>query len=508
MALPFVLALLTGCDPHDATVTGEYAIYFAQATSDNLVRLHDAYNVDDCDYTQTDPLSDSIDTDQIFKDECWTKKVEAEKKFQDDYKLTPLDCRYYGSKPYNGNAIRTRDTIIPGWEEEYEAQCCVESFDDDPDNDPDGSLFTPREKDENGRDTGPYNPDCTLRSADYMRWLDDKAYYLNTGKVTTYREEALITAEGDLQLTVHMNTPFGDVRFGWVVKPDYDPQQCATVDGKVTNEPLFGDADVLKNWSADEDGKTLFNINAGTYQVNPFKGDDYWYFDPKWAAASGFSRFGDEDAYVYSTDYQEYLDDQGVYVPFWVSTNDDGRITGGYGEATNASFHELNCGANDDTCNLKDYPDFVQMMKDNFINGGTDEDGNEVEPVNNELQNFGRLSRDDFPLDIKIEDNSWRVTAPGKGDDAAGLDNWVGVNASWVRFDADIDTLKGLQPGAQDKPLKGDFQLYLTSAATSGSVWFFHGTFEIDTIERDTWGYSPELDELKRDENDTTECGG
>jgi len=493
MALPFVLALLTGCDPHDATVTGNYAMYFAEATSDNILRLKQQYAPSECAYTQNDPRAPDIDSSQIFADDCWTEKKDAEAQFQKDYNLTPIDCRTFGSSPYNDNPIRIRDTMVPGWEDEYEQYCCVESRDADPANDPDGDVFT--------------TDDCHVETGHFMNWLDDKAYYLNTDKVESYREEAVLTSEGDLQLTVHTSTPFGDVRFGWVVKPDYAPTQCATVDGKTEEQPLFGDADVVQNWSATEDGGTLFYLNAGAFQVNPNNTGDYWFFDHKWDAAYGFSRFGDEDAYLYATDYQEYVDTAGAYVPYWVATGDNGAVVGGYDNAELATYHELNCGEGDDTCAIETYPDFVESMKDNFINGGTDADGNTVAPAQDDLANYGRLPQDTFPFNVKIEDNGWREIDPGKGTDGTGFANWVGVNPSWVHLDNSLDDLKAVEPGTQDKPITGEFQIYLTSADTSGSVWFFHGKFEITTVERDTWGYSPELDDIKREENATPVCG-
>ncbi len=498
MALPLVLALLAGCDPHDATVSGKYAMYFSEAVSDNILRLRQqaAYAPVQCEFEQSDPLADEIDDEKIFDDKCWDEKVAAEEKFQADYKLDAFDCRTFDVAPYNSNSIRIRDAVVPGWEQEYEEFCCAESRDDDPDNDPDGDMLTPN--------------DCTVATGKFMDWLDDRSYYVNHGEVTTWREEAVITSEGDLQLTLHMDTPFGDVRFGWLVDPTFQPTECVDDGDGAKEQALFGDENVLENWAAaEEEGTTLFYLNAGAAQINPNNTADAWYFEQDWSAAAGFSRFGDESAYMYGTDYAEYDSNSGAYYPYYVSTDDDGKVTTGYGDAGTERYTELNCDpdAPADCGKFKDYADFLESMNDNFTNGGTNEDGDDVAPADDDLQNFGKLSQDDFPFHVKIEDNSWRKTEVGGGDDPAGLDNWVGVNPGWVRFQMEPEAFRAIEPGTLDSPLKGDFQIYLISAESTGSVWFFQGSFEITTIERDTWGYSPELDDQKRAENDTKTCG-
>lgn len=176
-----------------------------------------------------------------------------------------------------------------------------------------------------------------------------------------------------------------------------------------------------------------------------------------------------------------------------MSTDDDGKVTGGYGQSGNPRYTELNCDASSpaDCAKFKDYADFLESMKDNFNNGGEDADGNRVEPAQDDLANYGRLPQDEYAFEVKVEDNSWRKTEPGKGDDASGFDNWVGVNANWVRFQMEPADLAAIEPGAQSTPIKGDFQMLLYSQDSSGSYWTFNGSFEITTIERDTWGYSP-----------------
>jgi hypothetical protein len=496
MALPLVLSLLVGCDPHDATVAGRFAMYFAEATSSNILRVQQDYPPVECDYEQTDPLAD-IDEKQIFEDECWAKHVEAEKVFQEDYDLTPVDCRTFGGAPYNDNAIRIRDSVIPGWEEQYEAFCCAESHDDDPDNDPDGNILTP--------------DDCTVRTGRYSTFPTEKAFYLYQGDIESYREEAVLTAEGDLQLTIHTTTKFGDMRFGWVIDPDFSPTECVENEkGEAEERSLFNDGNWIDGWSAnDPDGMTVYHLNAGAIQANPNKVDDYWYFHRTWSAGAGFSRFGDEDAYMYSTDYIDYAkDSDGNYAvnPLWVGRDDEGNVVSGYGNYGTEQYPELNCGDGDNCKNFSDYNDFYEAIVDNFNNGGEDRNGDAVIPVDYELEELAALPHDDFPLYVRVEDNSWRYTAEGAGTDASGFDGWVSVNPNWVRFDWSREDLAAITTGQLSKPLKGDFQLYMYSSDNTGSVWFYRGSFEITNVAVDTWGYE-ELDEIKREENNTPECG-
>jgi hypothetical protein len=505
MALPFVLILLAGCDPQDATVTGQFAMYFAQATSSNILRVQQDYAPVSCDYALSDPLDKSLDDlsekelrEKLFVDEpCWEERVAAEAQFEADYNLTPFDCRTFGGSPYNDNGIRIRDTLIPGWETQYEDFCCEEAFDDDDSNDPDGNIFTA--------------DDCTVRRGRYSTFMTEKAFYLHQGQLDgSYRQEAILTAEGDLQLTVHVDTQFGDMRFGWVIDPDFAPTECVEVDGKAVERSLFDDGNWIDGWSKDDpDGMTVYHLNAGSVQANPNKVDDYWYFHRSWSAGAGFSRFGDEDAYMFSSDYIDYaVDSSGNYSvsPMWVGRDDAGKVVSGYGNYGTEQYTELNCGDGDSCSSFKDYDDFYESMVDNFNNGGEDKQGNQVIPVDRELEALAGLSYDEFPFHVRMEDNSWRTTVEGEGTDAAGFDGWTSANPNWVRFDWSREELAAITTGNLSKPLKGEFQLYMYSSDNTGSVWFYQGEFEITHVGEDVWGYE-QLEDITREKNDTPECG-
>ena len=82
----------------------------------------------------------------------------------------------------------------------------------------------------------------------------------------------------------------------------------------------------------------------------------------------------------------------------------------------------------------------------------------------------------------------------------------MSANPNWVRFDWTREELEAITTGTLSKPLKGDFQMYMYSSDNTGSVWFYRGEFEITKVAEDVWGYD-ELDEIKREENGTPECG-
>lgn len=508
------LLFLAACDPHDAEITGDYAMYLSEATSDNLERLRLDYSPPACEFDQSDPRIDEADIKyaEIFTDACYQERVALEKQFQEDWDLTPVDCRDLSEL----NAIELRDSILPGFEEEYEKQCCIESWDDEKgnydaensftDNDPDGVLF-PLDDDGNLQN----NNDCTLMEPKYNTWLNDYAFYLNRGKLETWREEVLLTTEGDLLFTAHTQTPFGDFRFFWVIDPKFQPIECVDVDGVSTLRPL--DGDWVEGWSntePDDEGYTVYMVNAYGYQVSPANGD-YWYFNKDWSAAYTGGKFGDEDLFGNGVNYTDYNQGAEVEVPFWVATNDAGEVEGGYGTYPDAQYEELDCGENfnaDDECtNFTDYADFRQMVVDNMTNGGTDRSGDIVPPVETEFERLGRLPHDEFPWRVKVEDNSWRPTPEGQGSEATKFDNWVALAPVHIRFKTDRDTLAGLEPGSLDTPIEGDFQLMSASANSSNSQMLIRGEFTITNIERDIWGYSPTLDAQKREENETPVCG-
>ncbi len=497
MAMPFVLTLLLACDPHDAEINASYAVYLGEATSPNVLTLRTVQDKSVCKYADYD--KEKPDS-QVFDDDCYKQQVKEEEAFAKVLGATQLDCRnLQGSTP-----AQYRDARLKGFD--YEVNCCEEALDDDTANDPDGSELT--------------EDDCTPIDPIYFDWLDDNAYYVVTGKAEsgdgdTYREEVVLTSEGDLQMTVHTHTEFGDFRFGWVIDPKFQPQVCTEdEDGKTVLEDV--DGDWIEGWSssADSDGWTTVLLNTGASQQNPSDlAAAAWYFDDSWDAGVAFGRMENEEFYqtTFPTDYADVhaaTNDAPYGVPLWVAQNDDGTLDGsaGYGHLQgfggDYTFDKFDCLNN---CNeYAGYAEFYDTVRQRVVEGGAS-GGAPVEPFNSEFARFGQVSEKDVPVTIQVEDNSWRIGETNAAASPQGLNGWVGIAPSYVRFKGDVKLAK-LVPGKLDKPIEGEFQLYRASVSTSSKM-MIHGSFTINNIAKDTWGYAPTLEETKREENNTPTCG-
>lgn len=397
------LALLVGCNPQDAEVNGQFALYLDAKSSENIRRL-DARN----------PVANRLDA----------------------LELTPVDCR-----PLVDREEERLDGV------DYQADCGAAD-----------------------EATGEW----AAGEPEWMTWLTGYPYYLRQGEFGTdkelapWRTEAVLTSEGDLQLTVHVRMePFGDFRFGWVVDPDFQPQAC--VDGEGESQwSQIDDGSWLEHWSTGESG-TLWHLTAGSYQLNPRATEsyDYWIFPREWSAGYSFSRFGDEEFTGRATDYLDPL-----YVPIYHGTYGNSGGTLPYDNA---------------------YADWLA----------------EVDTALAESNELATLGKSSFPIVYKLEDNAWRwedetdTDGDGAADDptAAGLEDWIGVSTSWVR----IDNPDAIQLD-NTEPVTGDFQIYLETASASSKA-LVSGSFSITKIREDVWGYDPTLEEIKAEDNGTPECG-
>lgn len=401
-----VLALLVGCNPQDAEVSGSYVAYLANEGSENVLRL-ERYGV---------PVSEQAA----------------------DLGLTPVDCR---DLDYLREDAET--------EEEADAAVAAERLP--------GVDYNTECLDENGERKEP----------SYFTWLNQYSYWKSEGnfgpdkKLEPWRSEAVITSEGDLQLTIHVRVKgIGDMRFGWVIDPDFAPIECVDgVDGSVAQAV---DGNWLNGWSAGEESGTLWFLNSGSYQINPSDNGEYWYLPEDWRAGHSFARFEDETFYAHSMDYND------VYgQPMWVYSYAGGAFDAPRGGA----------GA---------YGAWRDAITETMA-GVTD---------------FADLGKSDFEQTFKIEDNSWREVTDAEVSDAAGLDGWVGVSPSWVRVDNPGDIRIGT-----DTPVTGEFQIYLEGVAAA-SKFIVKGEFKINNIREDVWGYAPTLEERKQEENGTVGCDG
>ncbi len=441
MSLLFVLALLVGCTPQDADIQATYAMYFAADSSENLAILS------------------REGTD-----------VEASAT-QGKLGLTAIDCRDLSAM----SSAEREAARLAGVD--YAAECCE------------------------GASAG--DEECTIQPG-WFDWVNDYAYYLKEGPVDAWRTEAVLTTEGDLQLTVHMDVgEFGDFRFGWVVDPTFQPVECVDGEGGAVEQEV--DGDWLTNWSANEEKGTLWHLNAGSFQINPSDYGAAWYLEQEWQAGYSFARFGQEEFYGHATDYSDPL-----YRPLYLNTytgdcddggDNDGDCTGdsagmendgnpACSEADYAADPECEAGLSFEgpqaPASRGDYAGWLDNV-DDYFNGSRD----------TSLNDLATLGKSAFPVVMKLEDNGWREV----DDVSAGLDNWIGVSSSWVQIDNPEDI--GVHP---DKPITGSFQMYLEGVAAASKL-FVGGTFSIENVRDDVWGYSPTLEDRKREENSTPVCG-
>lgn len=327
--------------------------------------------------------------------------------------------------------------------------------------------------------------DGNPRGAHWYSWLDDFPYYRKEGKLEPYRVEAVITSEGDLQLTVHMDVArFGDFRFGWVVDPDFQPVDC--VDNEAGGSELAQvDGNWLESWSEGTDG-TLFHLNAFAYQLNPANHDAYWTIDQEWMAGDSFGRFAEEPFYGQGT---SYLDGEGW--PIYLLDYNRDTFSGAYGNNEDEwPWHLPFAGGGDS------YDDWFEEVA-----GALDEEDDDL----------ATIGQTEFVHTFKYEHNGWRMSADEEQDEvsenyAYGLENWVGVSDSWVYFEMSPSELGKLEPGKLDTPLKGSFQVHQYNLDSTSKL-FVNGEFTLDRIRADVWGFSPTLDDQKREENGTPECG-
>lgn len=374
-------SLLTGCTPHDAEVQADYAMFFADDTSDALSLLR------------------------------------QEKKFEKQSDLKPVDCR----------TLESEDERLEG-----------------------------------------ADPACADEDPVWFSWLSQYQYWVKEGSVTTeddiWRTEAVLTSEGDLQLTAHAHVgDFGDFRFGFVIDPAFQPQTC---EGDGDAAALTDvDGDWLAGWSANDSGATVWHLNAGAYQINPNNFDDYWFFDNSWEAGASFARFGEEVIYHQGVSYSQYGGetlDGPLYYP---------AVKGGlYQTALPDAGADIDAWATDIQSYLTENDDFARLA-------GT----TKLTPK------------------YRVHSNSWRPT----DELEQGLDNWVEVSLGYVKID-NFTPGDTIEAGEQAKPLTGEFQVFLTATDTPSRL-MVNGTFTINNITQ-IENYNPPLDQIKREENGTPAC--
>ncbi len=294
----------------------------------------------------------------------------------------------------------------------------------------------------------------------FFTWLDDDGYYMLEGTLDTWRSEAIITSEGDIQLTFHVDLGDGqDFRLAWVIDPDFQPTQCTQDDDGNTSEELWDGEDWVDMWSNDEPG-TIFYLNSGSYQLNPYDSEDFWVLPQDWLSGYAHAKFAAEEFNAHPSDFGMY--EAGVTEGWYVELDPD--------DPDEATYQALLESVQTDVV------DFTKELA-----GG---EGTPAEAIGYDAPGFT----------MKVEDNWWRPV----DQSSAGLDSWVQVDSSWVMFDQDPNDL------VAGDSASGTFQI-LFDGAESGSRVLVSGTFDIPEVFEDRWGYTDLMDE-KLEENNTPTC--
>ena len=293
----------------------------------------------------------------------------------------------------------------------------------------------------------------------WFTWLKDDGYYVLQGSLESWRSEAIITSEQDLQLTFHVDLGDNqDFRVAWVIDPDFQPTRCSQDDAGSTVLELWDGEDWVEKWAEDETGEAIYYLNAGSYQLNPYDSEDYWVLPQEWLAGFGKAKFAAEEFNSHPTDF-------GLY--------ESGYTTGFYVEL------------DPDDPDMDAYDALLTDVQESAVDWTDEMAGADAV----ELQ-YG-----DSSFQMKVEDNSWRPV----DQSSAGLDSWVQVESSWVVFDQDPNDIRAGDAAS------GSFQI-LFDGTESGSHVLVSGEFDIPEVFEDRWGYT-DLMADKIEENNTPTCG-
>lgn len=305
-------------------------------------------------------------------------------------------------------------------------------------------------------------------------WLSRDAYHVQTEALDPWRGEAILTSEGDLQVTFHHQVTGGDdMRFAFVIDPAFQPRTCVQdASGEGTSYQDV-DGDWLSSWSdpsyttLDDTGTiggTLFLLNARSYQFDPADLEDVWSLPLQWQAGFADARFGDENFVMRSTRYGE--------PSFYTSYESE--------EASEPSRDDLFYVTLPEESDASTQQGFIDLC--DHVNGVADE-------VEAELGLVG------YPVKPVVHCNGWRPT-DGR---PSGLDAWVELHYNWVRIDQDPSTI------AVGEPVSGEFSLVFDGEQTQSRL-FVHGAFTVDKVKKDHW-VTDDIESIKLEENGTILCG-
>ncbi len=420
--MPALLIIsLLGCAPQDATVEGQWYTWLAANTSaavigDELPGVDESATIYECSGRGWD------EGNQDFQDGYVGPRTEED--FAEV--INNANDRYIGGDCPR-NSAGSYEPWCEGAVDEMEAEC----------NELRGGL-------------------------DYHTFLNEDGYYALKGDVAAWRSEAMLNGEGDLQLTIHHDLGAGaDFRFAFAIDPDFSPVICTSDDaGNPVIEYVDG-ASWLSQWSANDEGYTVYYLNAGAHQVDQSaSGNAFWYLPTDWLAGFGYAKFAGDEFTANPASYGQF-DENGDGDSFLVF-NDEQRADPDMG----------------------DYADAAADLREEAL---------AWEKEITELAGANDGSTGAFYH--RIEDNMWRPVDSSK----AGLDGWMELQSSWVR----VANSSNIEEGGT---VEGDYQI-LFSGFDSNSRLLVTGTFLIEDLKLDPWAY-PVLEDELREEYDNPYCGG
>lgn len=343
----------------------------------------------------------------------------------------------------------------------------------------------------------------------YEEWALQAGFRAVTEPLDPWRGEAIMTAEGDLQLSFHHRLPGprgADMRFAFTVDPDFSPVSClANADGDVERKPL--DGDWIKEWSTElewlskqdeeylkpyshlepylENGRLYF-LNALSYQYNPADptGAD-WDLPEIWAAGASQGKFSEENLFHRTARYAEPKvynaseSAQADETTYYLDINPDDLWFCDL--ATDVEPEEQAAAqAVYDQCMLDEQTNVRTIMS----------------TVRTELELLTTLEKGgepEFTWAPIGHTNMWRPT----DGLPPGLDGWSELHFNYVVFSGDSDlTVGGKAEGA--------FSLTYDADESATRV-FMKGRFIVDRIKEDRWTTS-DLRKDKLIENDVELC--
>jgi hypothetical protein len=170
-------------------------------------------------------------------------------------------------------------------------------------------------------------------------WMDDDGFLVVGSELDPWRGEAVITSEGDVQISFHQPLPGArdDLRFAIAIDPDFQPRQCVQNESGDGVEYKEIDGDWVAGWSGDikegEGGGRLFYLNALAYQFAPRETIEHnldpatadlrrWNIPDEWQGGYSEAKFSDDRLFMRSARYG----DPASYLTYETASNSLGGL--------------------------------------------------------------------------------------------------------------------------------------------------------------------------------------